>query len=143
MSNLGLGVLIQQLGGNEKSARTFQASIGKTIKSIKIDPDANYGDGALKINFTESGIQLYDKGRSCCEERYLHTDDNLDDFIDATLVDGEVKEGPTTQDEYGDPHEVAFLTITTSKGAFTIETHNIHNGYYGGFWVECRELEDE
>ena len=43
-------------------------------------------------------------------------------------------------------HEVQFLVITTSKGAFTLENHNLHNGYYGGFGLEAcltvREVEN-
>ena len=32
-------------------------------------------------------------------------------------------------------HEIQFLDVKTSKGVFQISNHNVHNGYYGGFWV--------
>jgi hypothetical protein len=43
-------------------------------------------------------------------------------------------------DEYG-IHEVQFLIVDTDRGSFTCETHNEHNGYYGGFLVVCRPLD--
>ena len=50
----------------------------------------------------------------------------------------ELRDAPNVEDdEYGNVHEVQFLVVTTSKGAFTIETHNEHNGYYGGFFIEA------
>jgi len=30
---------------------------------------------------------------------------------------------------------VQFLTIITDNGTFTVSNHNIHNGYYGGFFI--------
>ena len=40
--------------------------------------------------------------------------------------------------EYGDDHEVAFLGIYTTKGVIVCQTHNEHNGYYGGFSLDAR-----
>ena len=37
-----------------------------------------------------------------------------------------------------DCHEVQFLEVKTSKGSFTMSSHNEHNGYYGGFSIEVR-----
>lgn len=137
-SHLGLGAMIGQLFGDSESAPAFQSAIGKTIQSLVIDPAENTGDGALCFTFTDgSRLQLLDRGRSCCESRYMQTDDDLAYHVGATLTGAEVKDGPTTE-EYGEPHETQFLHVTTSKGAFTVTTHNEHNGYYGGFWLVAR-----
>ena len=130
----GIGVMIGKLGGNKDSVEAFQAAVGKTIAAMRVDDDANGGDGALRIRFTDgTGLRLYDKGRSCCESRYMRTDDDLSYHVGATLEDAEVHEGPDVEDEYGG-HEQAFLHVRTSKGVVVVNTHNEHNGYYGGFW---------
>ncbi len=84
---------------------------------------------------------MFDGGQDCCEHRYMHSDDDIQSFVGGTLIDAEIREVPNREDGYGDVHEVQFLIVTTSKGAFTIETHNEHNGYYGGFWVVARMVE--
>ena len=38
---------------------------------------------------------------------------------------------------WGGVHEVQFLNIETSLGIITFETHNEHNGYYGGFYIKA------
>lgn len=131
-NNLGLGVMLRLLGDDGSTARNFQAAVGKTITEVKMENDNLY------LNFSDhSGIVLYDDGQSCCESRYMTTDDKLEDFVGATLVGGEIREAPDVVDDYA-YHEVQFLLITTSKGVFTLETHNEHNGYYGGFAIVCK-----
>lgn len=132
MSNYpGIGVLIQQLfGGN--GAEHLQAAIGKTIASATLGED-----DALRLKFTDgTGIKLADEGQSCCESRYMRTDDELADFEGSTLLGAEIKEAPAIPDPdgYGE-HEVQFLEVKTSKGALTMSSHNEHNGYYGGFAI--------
>jgi hypothetical protein len=67
----------------------------------------------------------------------MHTDDVLQDFIGAKLLNAEVREGPTELDKYGDPIESEFLVVSTSIGFFTVVNYNEHNGYYGGFIIRC------
>ena len=138
----GMGVLIAMLGGNEDSAKTLAEAVGKTISALKIDPTV--GDaGALVFAFTDgTGIRLRDDGQSCCEHRYMHTDDALADFMGAQLLGAEIRNAPSIPDEWGE-HEVQFLIVKTSIGEFTVETHNEHNGYYGGFWVVAEPAEVE
>ena len=134
MSDLGLGVMIQMLGGNEKTVKAIQSSLGKEITGLELD-SGNPDD--LLFTFTDStAMKVWDGGQSCCEDRFMHTDDVLSDFVGATLISIEVRDAPNVEDA-GDVHEVQFLVVTTSKGAFTVETHNEHNGYYGGFWIEA------
>jgi hypothetical protein len=128
----GLGVMIGMLGGNEGSINAFKRSVGKTIGTVHID------DNTLRFAFEdETHLNITDDGQSCCEHRYMSCDDDLDDFIGAELLYGELKSAPDQEDEYGEVHEVQFLDIKTSKGVFTISNHNEHNGYYGGFWIVC------
>lgn len=133
MSELGMGVLLGQLGGNADSVEAFVAGISKKITELTLDADTG-----LHFVFDDGyKMKLFDDGQSCCETRYMTTDDKLIDFIGSQLVGAEVKDAPDRETEYGEPHEVAFLTVTTSIGVFTCETHNEHNGYYGGFLVRA------
>lgn len=133
MNNLGLGVMINMLGGNEQTVNTLQSSIGKKIKNLKLGED-----DALHFVFEDdSKIKVLDDGQACCESRYMRTDDELSYFIGAELTSMEIREGPEEEDDYG-AHEVQFLVVGTSKGSFTMASHNEHNGYYGGFWIVIR-----
>ena len=135
MTQLGLGVLIGMLSGNEKTLNVLKSSLGKTISKVEL------ADDKLRFTFTDnSKIILFDDGQSCCENRYMTTDDDLQFFKDCTFDKIEIRDAPNLPDEYGD-HEVQFLLITTSKGIFTMETHNEHNGFYGGFEVVARNAE--
>lgn len=134
MSNrLGMGVMIKLLGGgNSDSLELWNARKGKVIAKLEID---DVGDNGLRFDFTDdSALRVADDGRSCCESRYMQTDDDLSKFIGATLNEIEVADGPRIENEYG-VHEQQFLNIHTSKGVFTCVTHNEHNGYYGGFYI--------
>lgn len=135
MSQTGIGVMIQSLGGNEESVTAYQRALHQRIAEVRIDPE---GDGALR--FVLEGGQRFcirDEGRSCCEHRYMHTDDDLGAFVGATFEGVEVVDGPEETDQYGEPKESAFLKVRTSAGGFTVVTYNKHNGYYGGFWIVC------
>lgn len=134
MSNLGMGVMLNMMGDNEKSAKVFSESIGKTISKVYLsDMDE------LKFVFEDgSAMTIADEGQSCCEHRYMRTDDDLSEYVGAKLIGGEIKQAPSIQEEY-EEHEVQFLEIQTSKGVFTMASHNEHNGYYGGFWVVAME----
>jgi hypothetical protein len=130
MSNLGMGVMLNYLKGNRESVEVFKSSIGKGITRLELLEE---NDGALLFTFAdETKMQMRDDGRSCCEDRYMHTDDDLQSFIGSKLLTAEIRDAPDVEDEY-DAHEVQFLVVATSKGVFTVETHNEHNGYYSGF----------
>mgnify|MGYP001615476013 CR=1 FL=1 len=132
----GMGAMIQDLCGNEESASLFSAALGKTIAA------ASLSDDALHLAFTDgSKLRLVDTAQSCCERRYMRTDDTLDEYVGATLTGGEVKPAPDIGDSEDGAHEVEFLEIQTSKGVFTMVSHNEHNGYYGGFGLTITEAE--
>jgi hypothetical protein len=132
MSNWGIGVIINSLGGNADSVDAFTTAIGKVIAKLALEDDA------IRFEFTDGyAMHIYDDGQSCCESRYMRTDDNLSDFIGATLVGAENRAAPNVTCEYGDEHEVEFLVIQTVRGNFTMSSHNEHNVYYGGFYVKA------
>ena len=133
MGQTGLGVMIKQLFGTEEGVEIFNKSIGKTITALSSNEDALY------ITFEDGKrISLFDDGQSCCEHRYMRTDDDLDYYVGSKLLGGEIKDAPSVEAEY-DEHEVQFLEIITDKGSFTMSNHNEHNGYYGGFWIKVSE----
>lgn len=117
----------------KNSAKALQSSIGKKITAIDLNEER------LLFTFIDgTKMQLSDEGQSCCEYRYLHSDDDIQAFIGSELINAEVLEGPYTEDKDGfEVHEIAFLAVRTNYGTFTIETHNEHNGYYGGFLINA------
>jgi hypothetical protein len=129
---LGVGVMIAELSGNEGSVKAFASCIGKKIKRVWLEEDA------LKFTFEDgTNLELFDDGQSCCESRYMRTDDNLDDYAGAELVSAQTVTGPDVPGEY-DAHETEFLEVYTSKGSFKMVSHVEHNGYYGGFAITAR-----
>lgn len=96
----------------------------------------------LSIQFVGGGtLCIWDDGQSCCESRYMTTDDELDTFVGAKVVGLEVVDGPdvpSDEDDYGDAHEQTFVKLETTMGTITMVTHNEHNGYYGGFNVTTK-----
>jgi len=126
-----MGVMLGMLGGNADSVTAFTGAVGKTISALRLGDD----DDALHFEFDDgTKMKLSDEGQSCCELRYMRTDDNLADFVGAKLLGAELKEAPGIETE-GEYHEVQFLEVQTDRGVFTMASHNEHNGYYGGFWV--------
>ena len=134
--SLGMSVMIRELMDkltDKKPNDATTEAIGREIQVVKCDEDT------LKLFFTDGSIlRIVDEGQSCCESRYMTTDDDLSVFAGATYQGAEIRDAPNMPD--GEEHEVAFLIITTSRGSFTVETHNEHNGYYGGFLI-CAALE--
>lgn len=132
MSRPGMGVMIGMLGGNEKTIETLREALDQPIENIELK------DETLRIILGDKVLVIQDDGQSCCESRYMTTDDDLGYYAGSTLIDVGVADGPCGAGEYGDPHDQQFLNIKTSKGTFTMVTHVEHNGYYGGFWLKAR-----
>jgi len=132
----GLGVLINQM--SDRGSAVLEKSLGKTIAKVFLKDDD------LKFKFTDgTGMKIYDGGQSCCESRWMHTDDELNHFEGATFLNAEVRDGgdvdeteykKITKNEWGpESCQSQFLIITTSTGTFTVVNYVDHNGYYGGF----------
>ncbi|MFA5135621.1 MAG: hypothetical protein WC505_07610 [Patescibacteria group bacterium] len=140
MSQLGLGTMLSMFSDGGSTARCVKAALGKKIKAIALNADGRSTTDCLTVAFTDdTGIKLWDDGQSCCERRYMTCGDDLTAFSGATLMGIEVADGPGTTDKYCQPHDIQFLRVLTSDGVVTVETHNEHNGYYGGFSVKARE----
>jgi hypothetical protein len=115
--------------------RNLDMYVGRVIESVVLG-----SDDVLHFVFTDgSRMRIYDDGQSCCEHRYMTTDDDLSSFSGSVLVNIEVRDAPDMENDY-EVHEVQFLEVMTNRGCFTMATHNEHNGYYGGFCV-CIEAE--
>ena len=130
----GMGVMLHSLGGG--SAKTAADYYGRTITSAAFKNDAIY------LTFSDGvTIRLKDDGQSCCESRYMTCEDNPESLVGGTLQEIRVKDGgePPGADEV---HETAFLEIQTDKGFITACTHVEHNGYYGGFALDCNEVSE-
>lgn len=138
MSKLGLGVLIENWGGDEETVRAIKDAKDKTIRGIRLEDgkDRRMAD-ILVFAFDDDVLSIWDDYQKCCEDRYMHTDDQLASFHGAQFLGAEIRDAPSGDCEYWEEHEIQFLLIHTSLGTFTVETHNVHNGYYGGFKVKA------
>lgn len=131
----GIGVLLNRLSGNRQSDELFASVIGKRIATVRLVDDA------LRFVMTDgTKFHILDDGQSCCESRYMRTDDDLESFDGATLLGAELRPAPEPDDyDPNYPHEVQFLAIQTDRGEFVMSSHVEHNGYYGGFSIRCVE----
>lgn len=131
MGQPGIGAMLHYLGGgSEHSADEYY---GKTIAAAELKDDClriGFGDGKT--------IEIWDNGQSCCEHRYMRTDDDVSSLVGGKLIRIEAKAAPDLPDEYGE-HEQVFVEIATDKGFITIANHNEHNGCYGGFGLTITE----
>lgn len=132
MSQLGIGTIIHYLsGGSKESADKYY---GREI--VK----AQFKDDALTLTFSDRvKVRLTDNGQSCCESRYMTCDDKPSDLIGGHLREISLRHSET-EDEYHSVHEICFVKVETEKAHITIETHNEHNGYYGGFGLNLEEV---
>lgn len=134
MSQLGLGAMLHYLGGG--SPHRGEEYAGRKIVS------ADFTDKALTIGFSDGvTIKIWDNGQSCCENRYMTTDDDVQSLVGHRLRHIEAKPGPGEPCDY-DEHETAFIEVATDDGHITVTTHNEHNGYYGGFGLAITETTD-
>lgn len=101
--------------------------VGKEISKVFIQEDE------LHIQFDKKTLVISDDGQSCCEHRYMTTDDNLTEFFGAIFKGIEEKPTYSISDDEFEDHDLMFIEIKTSKGDFILKSHNDHNGYYGGF----------
>ena len=125
--------LIHPRGAQEYLPVSYAAMLDRPIEAVTQEDDK------LLVRFVGGGsLRIWDSGQSCCESRYMTTDDDLSSFVGAKVVSLDAVGGPTEEDEYGDPHEQMFVKLETTAGTITMVTHNEHNGYYGGFDVKVK-----
>lgn len=135
MSQLGISAMLHQLTGDREAAEAFIRGQNQQIRALSIVEETD-----LVFEF-ENGykMKIFDAGQSCCEHRYMRSDDDLSHFVGATLLDIEIRDGGSQEEEY-ECKDCEFLIVKTSKGEFTVQNYNEHNGYYGGFAIVCRSL---
>ena len=124
---------------HEGSEALLESVIGKVFREVRVDPDEN------RLVFAFVGgpdIYLFDDDQSCCETRWIHTDDDLLYFTGCKFLGLEVKEGPSEDTKY-EFRDSQFLIIKTTLGEFTVVNYNQHNGHYAGFKIVARELDAE
>jgi hypothetical protein len=127
-----LAAILRAGPDNAPEADALTLSLGKTIARVQL-----IGDETLWFVFEDGSTNTLIDVQSCCERRYMTTDDNLEEMSGAILRDVTCAQGPNVVVE-GDFRESAFLRIQTSNGEFVICTHNEHNGYYGGFNLSAK-----
>lgn len=128
----------EMLCSDEEAIIIFKEALGKTIKDLEVT------DNELQLLFEDgTGIALFDSGRMCCERRFMRTDDDIQYYTNSLLQGAEVRAGGTKEgrSRWDDIEESEFLLINTSKGTFTVVNYNIHNGYYGGFYLCCKRIQ--
>lgn len=136
MSQLGIGSMLHLLsGGSDHAPSEFY---GRQVVKASLNKDTD--PERMELSFADGTvIHIWDGGQSCCEQRYITCEDELNSLVGGKLVAIEAKPGPDTEDEYGGCHEQVFVDIRTDKGFVTFTTHNEHNGYYGGFGLTITE----
>ena len=77
---LGIGVMLGHMTSNKETVNCIQAVIGKQIESIELIEDE------IVLKTSNGGVKLLDDGQSCCESRYMRTDDDLSEFVGAVEI---------------------------------------------------------
>lgn len=109
--------------------------ISRRIVALNIE-----GESTLRLDFANGAFLTFADVRSCCcEQRFMTTDDKLNDYVGGDLLNVEIVDGGAVEPEEWSVEETQFLRIHTTEGTLTIENHNHHNGYYGGFSVHVRK----
>lgn len=113
----------------------YASAMGRTISKVSIV------NNALVIVFDcESKLSIWDGGQECCESRYMDTDDDLNFYVGSIFLGVDISEVEYKDTKSDDYHDQVFVRILTTRGDFTLVTHNEHNGYYGGFDLQSKFL---
>ena len=120
----------------DEDQKVIASAMNKTII-------AAYYDDAVVLRFDDgSAISISDDGQSCCENRYMTCDDDLNKLVGDKFLGVEVRGGESGDDDDGyTVHETEFVEVKTTGPGVTLVTHNEHNGYYGGFLIRVRVAE--
>lgn len=114
-------------------ASVISQYVGQTIRDITVTPEL------VTLTFDHGKLELSDDASYCCERRYITCDDDTNYHKGAKLLGVEIGScSETVPDDIDqDAHAVQFLIIRTNRGVITAATHNEHNGYYGGFYIQA------
>lgn len=100
-----------------------------------------FTDDLIRLIGEDSTLEILDNKESCCEDRYLVFDGHPGDLEQGGKLTT-VQYAPTDElPDVNGSHEVAFIHILLSGYRWlTFRTHNVHNGYYGGFHLIIRKV---
>lgn len=133
MSRPGAMVMFHHLFSSDEDA--VAKYLGRTIRA------ADFNEDRLRLEFDDATIvEIIDNGQSCCERRYMTTDDDVSSLVGRKLLRIDVKDGPEEDEGEDGAHETCFVEVGVDDGFITLTTHNEHNGYYGGFALTIREV---
>lgn len=78
MTNEGMGVMIHALSGaGHESGKAVRSAIGKRIVAVALVSDVRGLADELRLSLDDGAtLVLWDDGQSCCEARYMRTDDD-------------------------------------------------------------------
>jgi hypothetical protein len=131
---LGIGAMLHHLGGG--SEHNPSEYYGRLIVAADID------DNRLRLTFDDGKrVSLWDNGQSCCESRYMTTDDDVQSLVGQRLRIIEAKDAANVVNGHYEDHEQVFVEVAGDKSTITVVNHNEHNGYYGGFGLTLTEDE--
>ena len=123
----------REIAQNSEREAVRNPCVGKTITSVSLKDDL------LKMSFDDNTeMVLWDDTLGCCEVRHTSSDDELTYYVGSKLLGIEIADVRNGQPGSQGQMDILFLNVTTSKGVFTLQNHNDHNGYYGGFTVVFR-----
>ena len=119
--------------------------------SDKLDAKDWHSFYGYKVTTDQQEIILgMDMSEGCCEQPgYFMSNDDLDAFIGATLVDVKLTDAALNEAKFnretngGDLYEggVMFVDLVTDRGALQFVAYNSQNGYYGHeAVVRCKQL---
>jgi len=133
MSTLGMAAMLHELsGGSEESPSKYY---GKKIIKAEISTER------LLLAFEDGAkIKIWDDGQSCCEERHMSCEDDVSDLEGHFLRNIEVKSSGEEDAGWDGVYEWCFIEIATDQNFITLQTHNEHSGYYGGFGLSIKEI---
>lgn len=124
---------------DKQSRNVMDKHVGKIVGTVAMvnsgekyhNPDVDI----IVIHFTDNtAMQVRDDGQSCCERRYMRTDDELGSVVGGVFLGVEIRDVPRVdRDAACEAHEVQFFVVRTDRGNLVFSSHNEHNGWYGGF----------
>jgi hypothetical protein len=129
---------------NEEPVHGVDDLLGQVIASAVFDREGN--EHLLRLTLEDGRVyELGDFGQSCCEYRYITTDDDAADLEGGRIFDISSRDmGEVSGASGDDVHEQVGLRVTTDIAAMLLVTHNEHNGYYrnaGGFSLCVRRAQ--
>lgn len=116
--------LVSDFGSN--TPEIMKRCAHKEIDHIVVD------ENHVSILFKDLELVIVDNGQSCCELRYMSTDDDVT-YHNKSLFMGIALGSVEEVGGDGEVHDIQFLDIYTTLGVISVASHNEHNGYYGGF----------